>query len=663
MKVGRRLPCGAVRWRCHQVSAVAGRRRYVRLQCVLALILLLIPAVIAAQGRLPDSDRRDRINAFDNRRLAELDRLLLLENLSRAEIYLEELIRAGLPGRELLRRRIKLAQLMGEHQRAITLCREALRDQPQHPRLLRELAVSAMALADFATASESLRQLVTVSPDRRSALVVAVDLWRDLGHSSQALALCDSARVMLDDPAFLARLRAACLLDLGRWEEGTDELIGELRRNPLNLPLIRIELLERITTARTAKRIGERLVDRSDEPAGTPGERLLAVNLQALWGSVERARHYCAPLLENVDGSAALLQSISTLAVEAPLVAEPEQQRRVFQFLLEVLEELATRSVLATNLRPRVLDILAQVCEDALTANLLAEDPEAAVARLERVLALVKAGNPSSPHLYSARIRLAHFTRDVLGRPAEAAGSLERLLTDLDLPLEGISLARLTLGECYLAAGDTVRGRIVLTRLGRSGRFREAAGHAHFHLARLDLAQGHWETARDRFASVAMDNPRAGYANDALDLGLAVAEELDNPTGGPVLLTLYARSVYFDLTAAPDSQRTALEHFVSVAATQVDLSQPQYLLEKGRFGLAQLCWRLGDPDAALVQCERIVSDHPAGRYPAEALVLSGRIHESAERWETARQAYERLLVQYPDHLFADDIRDRIRSLP
>ena len=240
------------------------------------------------------------------------------------------------------------------------------------------------------------------------------------------------------------------------------------------------------------------------------------------------------------------------------------------------------------SLRTRILDILAQVSEDALTAGMLAADPVAAAARMQEVLLLVRQGHPLSPHLYSAQIRLAHYQRDVLGKPDAAAASLERMLTDLDLPLEGVALARLTLGECYLAAGDTARGRLVLTRLGRGSRFREAAGHAHYHLARLDLAEGHWETARDRFASVALDNPMANYANNALDLGLAIAEELDNPTGGPAMLTLYARSSYFDLTVQPDSQRVALERYIRVASRQLDLEQPQHLLERSRFELARL---------------------------------------------------------------------------
>jgi tetratricopeptide (TPR) repeat protein len=285
------------------------------------------------------------------------------------------------------------------------------------------------------------------------------------------------------------------------------------------------------------------------------------------------------------------------------------------------------------------------------------------VTEYERLLAMVQSEHPHAPQLYSAQIRLARYTRDVLGEPRRAAVRLERLLTDLDLPTEGVALARLTLGECYLADGDTARGRLVLTNLGKDPDFRAASGHAHYHLARLDFAEEHFVTARERFAAVAIDAPAAPYANDALELGLAIAEELENPTGGPPVLALYARAVYFELTAQPDSQIAAYERFVDEAPRYLDLEAPQHLLERARFELALLYLKAGRTDEALAQLARVVSDHPAGRFPAQALERRGQVLAELGDTAGAREAYERLLLQYPDYLFGDDVRDSVRSLP
>jgi tetratricopeptide (TPR) repeat protein len=306
---------------------------------------------------------------------------------------------------------------------------------------------------------------------------------------------------------------------------------------------------------------------------------------------------------------------------------------------------------------------LAQVCQIALETGALGTDPHLAADRFGDLLALVRQVNPNSEYLYSSQIKLAAYTRDVLHEPDVAARRLENLLLNLNLPTSGVALVRLTLGECYLAAGDTARGRIVLESLGRDPEFRQAAGHAHYHLARLDLAQGHFATSRDRFAVVAMDNPGAPYANESLDMGLAIAEEMDNPSGGPPILTLYSPSVYFDLTAQPDFHLNALEEFVARTVLVVDLEEPQHLLERGRFELAIIYFEAGRIDEGLERLDQVVNGHPDGRYPARALELRGRILQDAGRSEEARHTWERLLAQYPGYLFLDDVRDELRALP
>ncbi len=598
-----------------------------------------------------------------NRRLVELDRLLSLGSLVRAETLLEGLAQHAFLERDLIPRRIVLAKLKGEHEAAIDLCREALKLAPGSARLHRELAGSLLALERAAEAYAALTNFVSNSPNRRSSMIVAVDMLATHDEVGAALAMCDSARVALAEPRFLGRQRALLLLADDRDRDAAAEIVQELRGNPHNLPLVRSDLLTESVVAGIDAGFIQVLHERLSEDGAVAAERLFVADIHLARRDVASAREAIQPLLIERLGCQALLQNVAAIAKEAPLIADRAQRQLTTEYLLSVLEEMATASALDHGSRPRLLEILARACEEALADGLLGDEPRLAAERFERLLNIVKRGNRHSAHLYSAQIRLAHFTRDELGRPDQAAARLERLLADLDLPDEGVALARLTLGECYLAAGDTARGRLVLTRLGRGKDFRAAAGHAHFHLARLDLAEGHYGTARDRFAVVAMDNPAAPYANDALDLGLAVAEELENPTGGPVVLDLYARGVYFDLVAKPDSQTVALERFVRATPLRVDLTQPQHLLERGRYELAHLYWSLGRGDEALAQCERIVADHPDGRYPAAALALRGVLLAGRDEKDLARLAYERLLNQYSDYLFVDDVRDSLRSLP
>lgn len=597
------------------------------------------------------------------RRLIELDRLLVLGSISRAESLIKDLEQHSALRRELVTRKIRLAQLKEDHLEAIRLCRGALAGQARNPGLWRSLAESQLAVGQPDSAMQSIGSFISTNPNGRSATMVGVDLLQKADRQGMAVTLIDSMRIILVEPRLLGRQRAVSLLLLDRQTEAADEVATELRSNPFNISLFRIELLEGPYNATLHGEFLDRLKDRSREPGAQGAETLLVANLLVAAGETDEALVLVDPLFVGRGSIVSLLQNTILLVRELELMEGTDQIQPAVDYLLAVLEKLAGPVNQDLVLRQRAADQLAQVCEIALGAGVLGPDPRQAADRFGELLALVRDVHPTSEYLYSSQIRLAAYTRDILLEPEVAARRLERLLLNLNLPTQGVALVRLTLGECYLAAGDTSRGRIVLDSLGRDPQFRQAAGHAHYHLARLDLAQGHFGTARDRFAVVAMDNPGAPYANDSLDLGLAIAEEMDNPSGGPTILALYSQSVYFDLTAKPSQRTSALEKFLAEATLLLDLEEPQHLLERVRFELANLYRDTGRTSEALAQLDQVIADHPDGRYPARALEMRGSILQAAGRSEEARRALERLLAQYPEYLFIDDVRDELRALP
>jgi len=613
---------------------------------------------------IPVPRSRPTMAQYYDRQLAQIDQLIRLGYHSRAHALLEELAKAGASEDEVRRRRITIALAVGEHDRAVDLAREALAADRSDPVLWRELAAALAQRGDLADARDALdRFLGLVSRRDGGGFATAVDILQAAGDHTGAVALVDSARTVLGDPGFLARPRALALLALDRPEEAAREAVADLTASPFNLQLLRRDLLAEDAPP-LPPAFGDALLDLAGRPQVGAEVAVLAANVALVRGDAATARGLVLPRLDDTDAARAALHNAGTLARELPLIAGAREQQAVVDYLVAVLPELARHPRLTVRLHQRALEALAETCVQALQNDRLGPDPAAAADRFGELLALVRAGHPEAPELYAAQIALARYERDRLRRPLAAASRLEAMLLDLDLPLEGVALARLVLGESYLAARDTARARQVLTALGRDTEFRAPAGHAHFLLARLDLAQGHLGTARDRFAAVALDNPAAPYANDALELGLVVAEELQNPTGGPDLLLRYARSVWWDLAAEPDSQRVALERYVGRAAVQVDLDEPQPLLERARLELARLERGRGRTDAALAQLERIVLDQPDGRLAPRALALRGEIL-ATERGDaaSARREYERLLVQYPDYLFATEIRQRLRELP
>lgn len=597
------------------------------------------------------------------RRLEELDRQLMLRNVARAEDLLKDLSQHSALQRELITREILLAQLQGNHEQAILLCRETLIQQTLNPTLWRYLAYSELSVGNVDGAREAVGHFIATNANTRSASVVGVELFRTRGHQEVAVALIDSMRVALHEPHFLGRSRAIGLLVLGNQKEAAAEVSQELRGNPFNLSLLRTELLEgRYDPERHAEflRICK---ERSLEATSNPAEVLLVVNLELAGGNDTTALELVRNLLENPKTAVTVLGNVSPLVRELDLLAEGKESKATNRYLLGVLETMATDPAISLNLRKRSARYLALAAIVAMDSGLLGSSATETIDEMGRYLEIVRSVDPTSEQLYSSQIKMVQFTRDHLGQPAVAARRLESMLMDLNLPSEGVALVRLTLGECYLAAGDTSRGRTVLTSLGRDPDFHTAGGHAHFHLARLDLSEGYFATARDRLAVVAMDNPAAPYANEALALGLAIAEEMENPSGGPEVLALYSKAIYFDLIAQPDKRRTALEHFVRMGNSTLDLEEPQHLLERGHWELAELFAEEKNYQAAIAELKQIYTLHPSGRYPGKSLAKQGELYMVMGQYGKARDVYQQLLVQYPDYLFIDDVRDQLRSLP
>ncbi len=638
---------------------------------VRAVVCLVFLAAVAAPGRSPavgaqepptvERLLRSRPPSPETQpwrsRLLEVDHLIRLENFGRAATMLEEAEKLGAPRSETLTRWVALAVGAGDAARAAELCREGLSERPGQLRLLRALADAEMELGRSAEARAALAVLFAASPNRATSVADAVGMWRAHGQPAEALALCDSLRVALGDPRIFQRQTAACLVELDRIEAGMAEATGELTANPLNLPLVRDELLGLLPGRAQRERAVAALAKLDRD---VPAARLLRADLLLRLGLVDAAAAATADLVDDPDGAQILLNAAGILARELSLEPEPAVRRAASSWLIATLEALAGSAAVPRGQQLKVLDLLAGVCEDVLTFDAPGPDQDAVARRLDAVLELVRARSPGSSRLYSARIRLATYTRDVQGRPLEAAASLERLLVDLDLPLEGVALARLALGEAYFAARDTARARTVLTRLGRSPQFRDAAGRAHYLLALLDFAQGGWETARDRLASVALDGSASDVANDALDLGLLIAEELMQPTGGPSRLEAYAPAVLAALVRDDEAHRVALQAFVHGAAG--DAAEDR-LLDRARLELAAALLRAGDADGAAAQCRLVATEHPSGPLAPRALLREGEALVAAQRAPEGRTVWERLLLQYPDAMEAEDARLKLRRSP
>jgi tetratricopeptide (TPR) repeat protein len=338
---------------------LAGRSAVVLLVCgglFAGWVEIASVPIAAAQDRFepdPALPFQPRARADLLRRVQELDRLLTLGSLSRAEALLDELAQHSFLEAYLTPLRIRLAQLKGEHAEAVELCRGALSGNESNARLWRELAISLLALGRWEEAREALDNFIATSPNRRSSFVVAVDLVRQRGAGHLALALVDSARATLGDPRFLARERALTLLELDRQAESAEELSAELRVRPFNLPLVRTSLLDGPFDAARHERFVRRLQELGAEPAAGAAEAVLVANLLLHTAGAQAAVAAVARYTTEADAAIVVLQNAATLVRELELEENAALRAVEVDYLLAVLENLGTGPVLESSIRVR----------------------------------------------------------------------------------------------------------------------------------------------------------------------------------------------------------------------------------------------------------------------------------------------------------------------
>ncbi|MCP4143655.1 MAG: tetratricopeptide repeat protein [bacterium] len=604
------------------------------------LLLLLIPVFAFAQSEA----KRIPFTFQDKHQLQTVDRLLRLESYSRAETLLQQLEKTGTTQLEIPIHWIKLWQGTGRDSLVVDLFTQIPERQQTH-RLLKELAESHMKLGNIDVARGIVDKVLQSEAGRVNSAQVMVQLWRDSGHPLEGVALCDL--LMQDDQTFMRRQRSICLMQAGNVKEAMAGFNVELNQYQLNLAIVRKDLAQVMTDPAQAAESLQKL-----DPENS--SRLLLADLLLQSGQASQA-------LDAVDNmfsdrvTVSLLYGFSSLLVSELRFADQELQQDYIDWLLTVLEKLFHSESLPLPQRKSALNLLSDVTVQAVKTGTI--DGPVAVERLESIMELLQEHRAGDTHYFAVWLELARFTCDQMNQPQRAVTQLENMLSQPGISGKGISKCKVELGRCMIAAGDTVTARLELAYVGSYSNDRNAAGMAHFILAKLDLTQGQWEQAKDRLAAVAIHNPGAPIANDALDLGLLIAEEIENPAGGVDQLQIYAKAILANMISDVDAEIAALRELIAIAENAGPDVQ-QYLLERAKWELANLL----PSTEALQLCSQLYLDYPDGRYPAAALNYSADLLIELGDTSGAREKWEQLLLQYPNNLYANDARLKLEQL-
>jgi len=533
---------------------------------------------------------------------------------------------------------------------------------PGEPTLadLRMLAEARLALDKDEAADAVLDRILARDREDPGLLRLAATMLGHADREGDAIALLEEGRQRLRMPLEFSQQLGSLHAERGAWADAVREYLNVIVMNPLNVSLIRGQILDLVDGAGSIGPILEEAEAHVSRHATVPQLGLVLAELRQRNGDPEGAWEVLAPLVGDETFLQDLLQmAMAGLADSRLPDADPEETLSSLQLSARVLRGLLTHEALPGSLAPRIYDALSRtllaILSNRAFEGLSGEERLAVLEESRRSVISMHRRFPTHQLTASALLRLAGIYVDSLHRAEEAIDLYRRLQMDPNAPRDQVRLARVGLGRAYVAAGDTAAARELFTDMGRDRSFEEGQARAHYHLGLLDFMGGHFQTAQERFSSVALDAPTAEFTNDSLDLAMLLAEQ--RMTGAPdeAGLSRYGRALYHRATFQPDSLEVELR-----ALTGSDTAG---LSQRAHLDLARHYRDAGRPTDALRVLEDLVRNSAFSRYAAAGLDLKGELLEERGDVVGAREAYTAVLLEHENYVYIDSVRDKLRQLP
>jgi TolA-binding protein len=213
--------------------------------------------------------------------------------------------------------------------------------------------------------------------------------------------------------------------------------------------------------------------------------------------------------------------------------------------------------------------------------------------------------------------------------------------------------AAMRIGDCLVIKGDLEGARAAYNRLAYGRGPEQVREEAAFKLAELLFLEGRFGEAREALDTLVESYPQGFSINDALQLSMLLMEASD---GQEEALKTFAEA---SLLVRQRRYRSALETFGRIEMRSPDSP----LLDDVLMQTSLIRKRLGRHQEALADLEALMARYPDSRLCARALQRIGEIYQhEIKDLPAARQVYERLLSDYPEYLFLNEVRRTLRSI-
>ncbi|MGH8016057.1 MAG: tetratricopeptide repeat protein, partial [Candidatus Zixiibacteriota bacterium] len=258
--------------------------------------------------------------------------------------------------------------------------------------------------------------------------------------------------------------------------------------------------------------------------------------------------------------------------------------------------------------------------------------------------------SPREQDKAEAAYRIGKIQLDRLNNPQRALIFFDSVLNHfiMGFAYNGASLSK---PRAFLQMGELNQARQEYRRLAALRHNPEISEELDFNLALLELFENKYDSCTIAFKKLLVDYPKGFYVNDAVQL-LFLINQAGDATD---LLNAFSGALLFEKMKKPDSTIT---RFLSIAD-----AQNKVLADIALFRLAEIVLKRGDTTGAVKYVDRMEAEHADSYYLPYGLKTKADI--LLTRQESAVQAediYKRLLENYPNYPFINEVREKLRKL-
>lgn len=258
---------------------------------------------------------------------------------------------------------------------------------------------------------------------------------------------------------------------------------------------------------------------------------------------------------------------------------------------------------------------------------------------------------PNSEVAIEAYFRIGMIFFTMQNNTNEAKKYFEKILSDSPMSRFAIESSE-QLGKIYLVDGDLEKSKSYFENILKNGRAsEERKNYANYQLAKLNFYLGNFGEARTILSNVT-SNLKDNSANDAIELSIILNTSFNDSSnlakfGMAEFLTeqkkfLESSALYSQISSDPNA--FVLYQICKIRESEVEIAMDNY-------------------DKAITLLEKISLEAEKNIYADKALYLMGKIYQYGNKnFTKAIEYYEKLLTKFPNSLYLDDARDKIKEL-